>query len=97
MIGGAFFVIRGTLNNHRKQGKFIGAFPSYGFFKDPEDHHKLIIDGNAVPTGICGGCFFASFDAYTKNHSPGPPFSQTKFYRITLTVSNFTPKFHCGI
>ena len=29
--------IRGTLNNHRKQGKFIGAFASYGYLKDPND------------------------------------------------------------
>ena len=40
--------IKGTLNNHRKQGKFIGSFPSYGFFKDPNDHHKLIVDENAA-------------------------------------------------
>ena len=36
--------IRGTLNNHRKQGKFIGAFACYGYKKDPGDYHRLIID-----------------------------------------------------
>ena len=41
--------IRGTLNNHRKQGKFIGAFASYGYLKDPDDYHKLIIDEEAAP------------------------------------------------
>ena len=40
--------IRGTLNNHRRQGKFIGSFPAYGFFKDPTDYHKLIIDEKAA-------------------------------------------------
>lgn len=41
--------IRGTLNNHRKQGKFIGAFASYGYLKDPNDCHKLMIDEEAAP------------------------------------------------
>ena len=40
--------IRGTLNNHRKQGKFIGAFACYGYQKAPEDNHKLIIDNEAA-------------------------------------------------
>ena len=41
--------IRGTLNNHRQQGKFIGAFASYGYMKSPDDHHLLIIDEDAAP------------------------------------------------
>ena len=41
--------IRGTLNNHRQQGKFIGAFASYGYKKNPDDHHKLVIDEDAAP------------------------------------------------
>ena len=40
--------IRGTLNNHRLQGKFIGAFASYGYKKDPGDCHRLIIDRDAA-------------------------------------------------
>ena len=40
--------IRGTLNNHRKQGKFIGAFACYGYMKNPEDSHKLLIDKEAA-------------------------------------------------
>ena len=40
--------IRGTLNVSRKQGKFIGSFASYGYKKDPHDHHKLIIDEEAA-------------------------------------------------
>ena len=41
--------VRGTLNMNRKQGKFIGSFPTYGYLKDPEDHHKLIIDEEVAP------------------------------------------------
>lgn len=41
--------IRGTLNVARKQGKFIGSFPTYGYLKDPNDHHKLIIDEETAP------------------------------------------------
>ncbi len=40
--------IRGTLNNHRRQGKFIGAFACYGYMKSPDDYHKLIIDEEAA-------------------------------------------------
>ena len=40
--------IRGTLNNHRRQGKFIGAFASYGYIKSPDDNHQLIIDEEAA-------------------------------------------------
>ena len=40
--------IRGTLDILRKQGNFIGAFTCYGYMKDPEDHHKLIIDKEAA-------------------------------------------------
>lgn len=41
--------VRATLNVNRQQGKFIGSFPTYGYLKDPEDHHKLIVDPETVP------------------------------------------------
>lgn len=41
--------VRGTLNVNRVQGKFIGSFPTYGYLKDPNDHHKLIIDEEVAP------------------------------------------------
>ena len=41
--------VRGTLNVNRQQGKFIGSFPSYGYRKDPSNHHKLIVDQEAAP------------------------------------------------
>lgn len=41
--------VRGTLNLRRKQGKFIGSFPTYGYLKDPDDNHHLIIDEETAP------------------------------------------------
>ncbi|MCI8636644.1 MAG: DUF4368 domain-containing protein [Clostridia bacterium] len=32
----------------RKNGEFVGAFPSYGYIKNPNDNHKLIIDKEAA-------------------------------------------------
>ena len=29
-------------------GEFVGAFPSYGYIKSPENNHKLIIDGESA-------------------------------------------------
>ncbi len=39
--------IRTALNGKRKKGEFIGAFPAYGYIKDPKDKHKLIVDKEA--------------------------------------------------
>ena len=36
--------IRTSLNGKKKKGEFIGAFPSYGYIKNPKDKHRLIID-----------------------------------------------------
>ncbi|MCL2106266.1 MAG: recombinase family protein [Oscillospiraceae bacterium] len=41
--------VRGTLNAKRRAGEFIGAFAPYGYLKDPENKHKLIIDQEAAP------------------------------------------------
>lgn len=41
--------VRGTLNVNRQQGKFIGSFASYGYQKDPSDHHKLVVDTETAP------------------------------------------------
>ena len=40
--------VRATLNINRQQGKFIGSFACYGYQKDPEDHHHLIVDEEAA-------------------------------------------------
>lgn len=40
--------IRGALDINRKQGKFIGSFATYGYLKDPDDYHKLVIDDEAA-------------------------------------------------
>lgn len=41
--------VKGTLNVNRSQGKFIGSFPTYGYLKDPDDRHKLIVDEETAP------------------------------------------------
>ncbi len=40
--------VRSALNIRRENGKYIGSFATYGYLKDPEDHHKLIIDEYAA-------------------------------------------------
>ncbi len=40
--------VRGTLNLRRKKGEFIGSFAAYGYLKNPEDRHKLIVDEEAA-------------------------------------------------
>jgi len=39
---------RSHLEIKRKHGNFIGAFPTYGYKKDPEDHNRLLIDKEAA-------------------------------------------------
>jgi hypothetical protein len=41
--------VRGTFNTKRKNGEFIGAFPPYGYLKDPTDKHRFIIDTEVSP------------------------------------------------
>ena len=36
--------VRSSLTVRRENGDYIGSFPCYGYQKDPEDYHKLIID-----------------------------------------------------
>ncbi len=36
--------IQATIRTKQKAGEFIGAFPSYGYKKSPEDKNRLIID-----------------------------------------------------
>ena len=40
--------IRWALDINRKQGKFIGSFATYGYLKDADDHHKLVVDEKAA-------------------------------------------------
>lgn len=36
--------IKSSLESKKKKGEFIGAFPAYGYIKDPKNKNKLIID-----------------------------------------------------
>jgi DNA invertase Pin-like site-specific DNA recombinase/flagellar biosynthesis chaperone FliJ len=40
--------VRSTLKTKQQAGKFIGAFPCYGYRKAPNDHNQLIIDEPAA-------------------------------------------------
>jgi DNA invertase Pin-like site-specific DNA recombinase len=42
--------IRQVFDYKRRKGQFIGAFAPYGYAKDPEDTHSLIIDEEAAQT-----------------------------------------------
>ena len=40
--------VRSSLTIKRENGQYIGSFPCYGYVKDPNDRHKLIIDDEAA-------------------------------------------------
>ena len=40
--------IRSHLDVRRRNGKFIGSFAAYGYYKDPEDKNHLLIDEEAA-------------------------------------------------
>ncbi len=40
--------VRGTFNMKRGKGEFIGAFAPYGYRKDPDDRHRLLVDPPAA-------------------------------------------------
>ena len=41
--------VRRTFNTKRRNGEFIGAFPPYGYLKNPQDKNHLIPDEAIVP------------------------------------------------
>lgn len=41
--------IRNVLNDKRRNGKFIGSMPSFGYMRDPEDKGHLIPDPEYAP------------------------------------------------
>ena len=40
--------IRTVLDAKRRQGEFVGSFASYGYRKDPQDKHRLLVDEPAA-------------------------------------------------
>ena len=40
--------IKKTLDTNRKKGLFIGSFAPYGYLKDPNDRHKLIVNNETA-------------------------------------------------
>lgn len=55
--------IRSILINLKKQGLFIGNSASFGYKKDPNDRHKILIDENTAPI------VRKIFDLALSNHS----------------------------
>ena len=47
--------VRSSLDRKRSKGEFIGSFASYGYMKDPDDHHHLIVD--PVAAGVVKNIF----------------------------------------
>ncbi len=41
--------IRSVFDMKRSMGQFIGAFAPYGYLKDPEDYHKLVVNPETAP------------------------------------------------
>ena len=41
--------VRSAFQTKQQAGAFVGAFPSYGYQKDPIDHNRLIVDPCAAP------------------------------------------------
>ena len=41
--------VKKSLKNKREDGLFMGSFAPYGYVKDPNDKHKLIIDETVAP------------------------------------------------
>lgn len=40
--------VRSSLDRKRSKGEFIGSFASYGYLKDPDDRHRLVVDPAAA-------------------------------------------------
>ncbi len=41
--------IKSSLRAKKEEGKYLGAFPPYGYLKDPNDKYKLIVDEEVRP------------------------------------------------
>lgn len=41
--------IRSVFDMKRSMGQFIGAFAPYGYLKDPDDYHKLVVNPETAP------------------------------------------------
>lgn len=45
--------VRAVLDHKRREGKYIAAFPLYGYRKDPQDHNHLVVDPEAARVVRC--------------------------------------------
>ena len=58
--------VRSQLDTKRKNGKFIGSFATYGYMKDPEDKHHLVIDDQAAE--VVRQIFDLALEGYSPYH-----------------------------
>lgn len=54
--------VRSQLDVKRKNGQFVGSFPSYGYLRDPKDKHHLVVDDYAAD--IVRKIFAMKLDGY---------------------------------
>ena len=40
--------VKSVMTHKKKQGQYVGAFTPYGYIKDPEDNHRIIVDEEAA-------------------------------------------------
>ncbi|MCH5264758.1 MAG: recombinase family protein [Lachnospiraceae bacterium] len=41
--------VKSSFRSLQSEGKFVGAFACYGYMKDPQDRHRLVVDEAAAP------------------------------------------------
>ena len=41
--------VAAAMHSRQKQGLFIGAYPTYGYLKDPENKNKILVDPETAP------------------------------------------------
>ncbi len=58
--------VRMVFDMKRREGKYIGSFPVYGYQKDPDDRNKLIIDPEAAE--VVRQIFQWSLEGHGKQH-----------------------------
>jgi len=58
--------VKTSLTARQKRGEYIGSFPKYGYKKDPNDHHHLIIDPVAAQN--VKRMFYLALDGMSTHH-----------------------------
>ena len=90
--------IRKVLKSKKEKGEFLGFKAPYGYTKDPNDKHKLIVDENVRP--IIKRIFFLAYtgkspkqiaDIFSKEHIPTP----SVYANLNRNINNPTYNLWC--